>query len=260
MVSELTICSRRFRAVLKQRMRNESRKTKQKRGFRSICHAAKTENPIPCHSLVFLCSETTQKRFLCRLSDLWLFCMPKQSSFPPCSRNLVHMEFSSCRKYVPLVVVVVFFFYPLIFFSMRGACPSRVYLVISLLRNNLITTMCTLIDQLKRLTSLRVFVVVVFVFCILPVFQAATRLFYLCRMCEISYHFSRLLLFWQGCVQEEIRFLICPELILSRLFIERLDANECIIITGNLTYHSTYIANQITDPPLLWPVPSSQLT
>ena len=83
-------------------------------------------------------------------------------------------------------------------------------------------------------------------------------------MCEIFYHFPRLnslllLLFWQGCVQEEIRFLICPELILSRLFIERLDANECIIITGNLMYHSTYIANQITDPLLLRPVPSSQL-
>ena len=83
-------------------------------------------------------------------------------------------------------------------------------------------------------------------------------------MCEIFYHFPLLnglllLLFWQGCVQEEIRFLICPELILSRLFIERLDANECIIITGNLMYHSTYLAKQITDPPLLWPVPSFQL-
>ena len=111
--------------------------------------------------------------------------------------------------------------------------------------------------------SLRVFVVAVVVFCILPVFQAATLLFYLCIMCEIFYHFpllnGLLLLFWQGCVQEEIRFLICPELILSRLFIERLDANECIIITGNLMYHSTYIAKQITDPPLLWPVPSFQL-
>ena len=163
----------------------------------------------------------------------------------------------------PLFFFCFLFFYPLIFFSMRGACPSHVYLVISLLRNNLITTMCTLIGQLKRVTTLHVFVVAVVVFCILPVFQAATQLFYLCIMCEIFYHFPRLnsllLLFWQGCVQEEIRFLICPELILSRLFIERLDANECIIITGNLMYHSTYIANQITDPLLLRPVPSSQL-
>ena len=107
--------------------------------------------------------------------------------------------------------------------------------------------------------SLCVFVVSVVVFYILPVFQAATRLFYLCITWKIFYHFPRLLLFWQGCVQEEIRFLICPELILSRLFIERLDANECIIITGNFMYHSTYIANQITDPLLLRPVPSSQL-
>lgn len=44
----------------------------------------------------------------------------------------------------------------------------------------------------------------------------------------------------EGCVQEEIRFLICPELILSRLFIERLDANECIIITGAERY-SDYV-------------------
>lgn len=36
----------------------------------------------------------------------------------------------------------------------------------------------------------------------------------------------------EGCVQEEIRFLICPELILSRLFTERLDDNECVFVTG----------------------------
>ena len=36
----------------------------------------------------------------------------------------------------------------------------------------------------------------------------------------------------EGCVQEEIRFLVCPELILSRLFTEELDDNECLIMTG----------------------------
>eukprot|EP00794_Sanderia_malayensis_P016702 gene16702-18396_t len=36
----------------------------------------------------------------------------------------------------------------------------------------------------------------------------------------------------EGCVQEEIRFLICPELILSRLFVERLDPNECLVVKG----------------------------
>jgi len=35
-----------------------------------------------------------------------------------------------------------------------------------------------------------------------------------------------------GCVQEEIRFLISPELILSRLFTEKLEDNECLIISG----------------------------
>ncbi|XP_065199713.1 poly(ADP-ribose) glycohydrolase-like [Planococcus citri] len=35
-----------------------------------------------------------------------------------------------------------------------------------------------------------------------------------------------------GCVQEEIRFVICPELILSRLFTECLEDNEALIITG----------------------------
>ena len=35
-----------------------------------------------------------------------------------------------------------------------------------------------------------------------------------------------------GLVQEEIRFLLCPELIVSRLFTEVLDANECLIIKG----------------------------
>ena len=42
-----------------------------------------------------------------------------------------------------------------------------------------------------------------------------------------------------GCVQEEIRFLICPELIVSMLFTEELDANECLVITGAQQY-STY--------------------
>ena len=36
----------------------------------------------------------------------------------------------------------------------------------------------------------------------------------------------------RGCVQEEIRFLISPELIASRLFTERLGDNECLIVTG----------------------------
>lgn len=35
-----------------------------------------------------------------------------------------------------------------------------------------------------------------------------------------------------GCVQEEIRFVICPELILSRLFTEVLDDTEALIVTG----------------------------
>lgn len=35
-----------------------------------------------------------------------------------------------------------------------------------------------------------------------------------------------------GLVQEEIRFLINPELIVSRLFTEALEHNECLIITG----------------------------
>ena len=39
----------------------------------------------------------------------------------------------------------------------------------------------------------------------------------------------------QGLVQEEIRFLINSELIVSRLFTECLENNECLIITGTLS-------------------------
>ncbi|XP_075073101.1 poly(ADP-ribose) glycohydrolase [Mixophyes fleayi] len=39
-----------------------------------------------------------------------------------------------------------------------------------------------------------------------------------------------------GLVQEEIRFIINPELIVSRLFTEELDPNECLIITGAEQY------------------------
>lgn len=42
-----------------------------------------------------------------------------------------------------------------------------------------------------------------------------------------------------GCVQEEIRFLICPELIVSRLFTEELDNNESLLMIGAEQY-STY--------------------
>ena len=36
----------------------------------------------------------------------------------------------------------------------------------------------------------------------------------------------------EGSVQEEIRFVICPELIVSLLFTEVLDPNEAVVITG----------------------------
>ncbi|KAI2658189.1 Poly(ADP-ribose) glycohydrolase [Labeo rohita] len=42
-----------------------------------------------------------------------------------------------------------------------------------------------------------------------------------------------------GLVQEEIRFLINPELIAARLFTEALDDNECLIITGRQTHKDT---------------------
>lgn len=35
-----------------------------------------------------------------------------------------------------------------------------------------------------------------------------------------------------GCVQEEIRFLICPEMIISRLITEQLGDDECLIMKG----------------------------
>jgi hypothetical protein len=43
-----------------------------------------------------------------------------------------------------------------------------------------------------------------------------------------------------GCVQEEIRFMISPELLVSRLFVEDLLDNEAIVISGTLRY-SEYI-------------------
>ena len=33
-------------------------------------------------------------------------------------------------------------------------------------------------------------------------------------------------------MQEEIRFLVCPELMVSRLFTEALEDNECLVVTG----------------------------
>lgn len=44
----------------------------------------------------------------------------------------------------------------------------------------------------------------------------------------------------QGAVQEEIRFMVCPELIISRLFTQQLEANEAMLIKGVERY-SNYI-------------------
>ncbi|KAF9919055.1 hypothetical protein BX616_002403 [Lobosporangium transversale] len=44
----------------------------------------------------------------------------------------------------------------------------------------------------------------------------------------------------KGAVQEEIRFMICPELIVSRLFTQQLEANEAVLIKGAERY-SNYI-------------------
>ncbi|VDN57399.1 unnamed protein product [Dracunculus medinensis] len=43
-----------------------------------------------------------------------------------------------------------------------------------------------------------------------------------------------------GCVQEEIRFLICPELIVSMLFCQVMKANEAIVITNSIRF-SDYV-------------------
>lgn len=42
-----------------------------------------------------------------------------------------------------------------------------------------------------------------------------------------------------GCVQEEIRFLVCPELLVSRLFTEALGPKEVLVITGVEQFNDT---------------------
>ena len=41
-----------------------------------------------------------------------------------------------------------------------------------------------------------------------------------------------------GCVQEEIRFAICPEMLVSLLVCEGMEANECIFLVGCERYCS----------------------
>jgi len=45
----------------------------------------------------------------------------------------------------------------------------------------------------------------------------------------------------RGCVQEEIRFTICPELIVARLFTEELNYNEVLLVTGQVSLITTII-------------------
>ena len=42
----------------------------------------------------------------------------------------------------------------------------------------------------------------------------------------------------EGCVQEEIRFIISPELIVSKFLCTKMEDNECIIITGSERFSS----------------------
>lgn len=44
-----------------------------------------------------------------------------------------------------------------------------------------------------------------------------------------------------GLVQEEILFLMNPEMIVSRLFTEKLDDNECLVVTGSNDIFFFYI-------------------
>lgn len=51
-----------------------------------------------------------------------------------------------------------------------------------------------------------------------------------------------------GLVQEEIRFVINPELIVSRLFTEALEHDECLIITGTHTLYAHCSPNPNQNP------------
>lgn len=62
----------------------------------------------------------------------------------------------------------------------------------------------------------------------------------------------------QGCVQEEIRFVICPELMITKLFTEALTPHEALLIVGcerfsNYSgYASTFqwASNYVDETPL----------
>ena len=41
-----------------------------------------------------------------------------------------------------------------------------------------------------------------------------------------------------GCVQEEIRFLICPELLVAKLFTEALEPTEALVVVGCEQFNS----------------------
>ena len=50
----------------------------------------------------------------------------------------------------------------------------------------------------------------------------------------------------RGCVQEEIRFLICPEMIISRLFTQVLDNDDVLIMKGKNVIESTNLCHQLS--------------
>lgn len=77
--------------------------------------------------------------------------------------------------------------------------------------------------------------VFVFIMCLL----AVIRIIYIYFFFPLSpfFHFPRYVgggVLGLGCVQEEIRFVLSPELIVSRLFTQVLDKTEALIVLGNV--------------------------
>lgn len=43
---------------------------------------------------------------------------------------------------------------------------------------------------------------------------------------------------WEGCLQEEIRMTVSPELIVCRVFVEHMEDNECVVVKGAAQFNS----------------------
>ena len=112
------------------------------------------------------------------------------------------------------------------------------------------------LDQKKVLSLLGIGILTCLDIEIILISQTCCACVFCCLQADFANKFIGGGVLGRGCVQEEIRFMVCPELIVSRLFMEMMLEKESIVIVGaeRFSFYSGYASS------FLWTGPYSDTT